>query len=312
MKLFRYILLSTLLFSGLFGADAYYEQVIENNSWKDSAKIKLIDNTDGTFSMSSGLTDGYGNPIGSLGGAINIHDADVHKVLINEYFHNHTGTTTTIAVASSAGDTNITVTSAVGFAIGDNIQIEDGVIETTFPSIVDINGSVFILDRPLDYGFDVNDSVEEVSYDMNVVGTIENPISFKLIPDKDQTWHIVRFLFSMTHSTAGDLGLFGNQAALANGVVVRGYDGSTNQYKTFTNWKTNADIKDDMYDVNFDMRSGGGGTYGTTGRGSIKIGTGATPTINGANGDYLEILIQDDLTGLVTYHQKAQGHIEGE
>jgi len=53
--MFRYILLVALLFSGLFGADTYYDQVIENDSWKDKAKVKLIDNRDdnGTFSIST-------------------------------------------------------------------------------------------------------------------------------------------------------------------------------------------------------------------------------------------------------------------
>lgn len=310
MKFFRYMLLNILLFSGLFGADTYYDQTIENISWKDQAKIRLVDNNDSTYSLASRLIGTNGEKIGSIGGALNIHDADVHNVPFNEYFHNHTGIETTLAVANSAGDTSITVTSAVGFSIGDHFQIENGIIETTFPKINNIVGTVFTLDRPLDNAFDIGSTIEEVSYDMNVSGTLANPVAFRLIPDHTQVWHLYRFLWSMTHSTAGDLGLFGNQAALTNGVVLRAYNGTTGQYRTFTNWKANSDMKDDMYDVDFDIRSGGQGTFGTTGRASIKIGSGASPNISGANGDYIEILIQDNLTGLVTYRIKGQGHLE--
>lgn len=51
MKSIRYIILSLLLFSGLFGADIYYDQTITNDSWKPQAKIKLTDNGDDTYSM---------------------------------------------------------------------------------------------------------------------------------------------------------------------------------------------------------------------------------------------------------------------
>jgi hypothetical protein len=77
------------------------------------------------------------------------------------------------------------------------------------------------------------------------------------------------------------------------------------------NVKDNSDIKNNMYDVDFNTRSSGGGTYGTTGRGSIKIGTGAVPKLNANNGDYFEILVQDDLSSMTSFRMKVQGHIEG-
>jgi len=49
MKKILLIILATLT---LFGENIYYDQVIENNSWKDKAKIKLVDNNDSTYSIS--------------------------------------------------------------------------------------------------------------------------------------------------------------------------------------------------------------------------------------------------------------------
>lgn len=258
------------------------------------------------------IQDGYGNPISSLNGALDVHDADVHTIPFNEYFHRHTGISTTLSVASLANATSITVTSSTGMVVGDMLQISNGTIELTFPRITIITGNVLTLDRPLNNAYAIGTIVDVVSINMrSVAGTLTAPISYRLTPNSNQTVHLVRYIFSMTHSTAGDLGLFGNITALTNGVTVRRYDGASGTYKTFTHWNSNADIKDDMYDLEFDTRSGGGGAYGTSGRGSIKDGTGAVPKLDGSVGDYMEILIQDDITGLVRFQIKGQGHIEG-
>ena len=217
-----------------------------------------------------------------------------------------------MAVASSKQDTLIVVTNGGLFSVGDEIQITNGAEGTTFPTITVIATNTLTLDRPLDHAYIIGATVEVVSTNMAVLGTLASPISFKAEPNSSELWHAIRFLFTMTHAAAGDLGLFGNGSALINGVVLRIYKASIDQYGTFTVWKTNSDIKDNMYDVNFDTRSGGGGTYGTTGRGSIKIGTGAVPKVDGADGDFIEMLIQDDLTGLVSFKQKIQGHVEGQ
>jgi len=257
------------------------------------------------------LTDGEGDIIKSLKGSLNVHVADVHDTVVNEYFHRHTGVSDTIAVESSKQDTSIVVTNGGLFAVGKEIQLTNGEEGTTFPKITAIATNTLTLDRPLDHAYLVGATVEIISTNMAVLGTLANPISFKAEPNSTDLWHVVRFLFSMTHGTAGDLGLFGNIEELLNGVVMRIYKAEFDQYGTFALFKTNSDIKDNMYDVDFDTRSTGGGTYGTTGRGSIKLGTGAVPKVDGSKGDFVELLIQDDLTGLISFKQKIQGHIEG-
>lgn len=256
--------------------------------------------------------DGEGNPIGSLNGALDIHDADVHTVPVNEYFSRALGINSDLAVAAAAGDTQVTVVNGAVFTVGDFLGSVDFPSESIFKQITVIAGNLITLDAPLDNAYPVGAQIDVFQIDMNVSGTLASPASFKFIPAQNQVWHIVRFLFSMTHSTAGDLGLFGNQPKLTNGSVLRAYNGLTGTYRTFMNIKDNADTKNNMYDVEFDTRSGGGGTYGTSGRGSIKLGTGAVPKLNAENGDYFEILIQDNITGLNSFRMKVQGHIEGE
>ena len=284
---------------------------VKTNGVLKFGKIRIDEDNIFAAPATAKLLGANGEQIGSLNGAINIHDADVHDIPVNELFHRHTGVATTLAVASLAGATAIDVVNATGFIVGTKFQIENGVIETTFPTVTATLGTVLTLDKPLDNAFSIGDSVEIVETNMAVLGTLASPVSFRLIPDRDQVWHIVRFLLGMIHSGAADDSKFGDLAALTNGVVLRAFNATANQHQTFTSWKDNEDIKMDMFDVTYTDKAGGG-LFGTNSRGSIKIGTGAVPKISGINGDYLEILIQDDLTALTSFQLKGQGHIEGQ
>jgi len=246
-------------------------------------------------------------------GPTNVHDVDFHKIAFNEFFHEHTGVTTVLDANVTAGDINITVANATGIIVGTTLQIENGVIETTLPVVTDITGApTLILDRPLDNDFTIGDSVEVVSSEIKVNATIASPRSFKLIPDADQTWHIVSLTISLVHAGAGDDSKFGDAAALLNGLVFRGYNGATGKYRTFTNWKDNGDIGLDFGEVVYTDKAGSG-LHGTKATASIKFRAGAVPSISGANGDYLEVLVQDLLLTLLgasgSVKFKGQGHV---
>ena len=96
---------------------------------------------------------------------------------------------------------------------------------------------------------------------------------------------------------------------MTNGVVLRVR--VNGQYGTLTNWKTNGEINVDTGEVTFHLRSGGGGTHGTSGNGAFKGRTGAVMRLDGDNGDRFEVYVQDDLTGLFFWNMKVQGHLEG-
>lgn len=255
------------------------------------------------------VNDGYGNPINSFSGALNIHDPHSHHVVINQFIHQHTGINTTLSTNATAGDYSITVASATGFNALDYIHIENGVVESTHTQILSIVGNVFTLDRPIDNSFAIGASVKQSILNMKVNGSV-TPQSFQIIPTTSEIWHIEMISLQMTHSSAGDNGLFGNLPALTRGVVLRYYNGTTTEFSTLSVWKTNGDIFLDTGDVIYAARSGGGGSYGTNSLGNI-YQTGAVLRLDGTAGDYLEFLIQDDLTGLDSFTAKVQGHIEG-
>lgn len=263
--------------------------------------------------------DGIGNPIYSLLNAINIHDADVHREIINRQFYQDTATTTTFSVAASAGDTQINLTSATGFAVGNYLNLSSATHEEPQkPIITALAGTVATLDRPIDFDYAIADTITKSLVNMNVTGTLASPESFKVMPFDGNVWHLSRILIEMTHTNAADNALFGDLTALTNGVVIRRYDGTTGTYSTFTNWKANGDMVTDMYEVSYVSIAsgggggggGGGGANGTNALGSFSE-TGAIVYLDGAAGDYLEILVQDDLSSLDSFRIKAQGHYEG-
>lgn len=234
-------------------------------------------------------------------------EAGSHEV-INELFHLETGVSTTVRTASSVGDTTLDVTSITGFSQGGTLEIKDGNIETTFPKITLVpSGTTLTLDRPLDFAYEVGDNVVLIHTDLKTtIGSLSSPIIHKITPPIDQVWHITRVIMSMTHSSAATDDKFGGISALTNGVVLRGY--VNGQFRSITNWKTNGDVILDMYDVTYSEKAGAS-LFGTSAKGDFDD-IGVTLRIDGSVGDYLDILIQDDITSLTTFHVNAQGHTE--
>jgi len=258
------------------------------------------------------IFDSDGNPISSSRGAIDTHDAHVHHEIINKEFNRHTATTTTLAVATVGDGTEyqIEVVDASSFSAGDNIHVGNGEHEITHPKIISIATNVITLDRRLDLAHSIGTSIIKAVLDIrSLAGTLVSPVEYWVAPPEGEVWHLMRILFSMSHGTAGDLGKFGGIAALTNGLFMRAK--TSGSFGTVTNWKTNENIKTDMFDLAFDTRSGGGGAYGTSCRGTF-FKTGAIVRLDGDEGDRLSIFIQDDLTGLDSFTMKAQGHIEGQ
>lgn len=240
---------------------------------------------------------------------MNMQNDDIFTHPFSQYFNRPTGVQTTLSADLSSGSTAISIASATGFVVGQNISIKNTHEETTFPRITAITGTLIALDRPIDMPFTTGDLVAVVNTNMaQSGGTLEAPLSYKIIPRPNQSWDLKTLILSMTHNSAGSMDLFGNLAPLTNGVVIRAYSGRSGGFFTFTNWKANQDIKDDIYQVTFDERAPST-SYGTSGKGELEGNTGAIPRINGADGDYMEILIQDNLSGLISFRIKAQGRI---
>ena len=276
----------------------------------------LVDLTDGTgaFLPASALyspVDGHPISVETVGDthALVVHDEDIDTILVNQLAHEHTAVSTTPTSAISPGDTSFTLTSSVGFATGDSLLItEGGNSEIHLPKITDLTGAVVTLDGPIDLDYTTAATIALAKVEMRAtIGSLASPISYIVRPHTGVIWHLTRLNFAMVHNSAGDDSLFGNIAALENGVVIRKV--SNGIFTTLTNWKNNQDIKEDMFDVTYTDKAGPG-LFGTAGRWSFKQRTQTVVRLDGTLNDELEILVQDDLQGLTSFHINMQGHID--
>ena len=256
--------------------------------------------------------------VGAFRGGLNVHQSDVHRFSVNTHFIADLANTTTVTPASSSGETEIDVADTTGFIVGSSITITDGSTQEPDGAVVTVVAAgtpgTLTLDRPLDFPYQIGSIVSLVEEDFaSVAGTLATPVSYKVSPPAGEIWHILRILVSSKFGTAADDSRLGNiSGGVTNGLVLR--QSLTIGHRTITNWKTNADLKLDMFDLPYTDRAGGGGggsQFGMNGRWTFK-NTDFVPELVGDDGDYLEILVQDDITSLVSFEIHAQGHKVGQ
>lgn len=241
---------------------------------------------------------------------LNTNPAWVHRNMINETFHQNTATTTTLAAPVSAGDVSFTVASATGFSIGDEVKIEEGATqEGGTITLKNVVGTTLTPDRPFSFSYTAAADVIKVLTNMAIAGgTLAAPHIFEVTPPVDAVWQMTRILISMVHAGAGDNSKFGDIAALANGVVLR-MPISATQTKILSNWKTNGDMRLDMYDVVYTDKAGGG-KYSTDGRWTFTKSQTVIELNNSlVTPQKIEILIQDALNALTSFRIRIQGRV---
>ncbi len=179
-------------------------------------------------------------------------------------------------------------------------------------AVTDVTGNDITINPKLPYDL-IPAKVEtsmRVTVNMNLSGTDADPIKFETSPPNGQKWHITRILPDMILGTAGDDGKFGNIASgLSNGEYL-GVEGDN-----FTDYHValfdNGDLRGTAFDLIYVGRSGGQGDYGLGTRktyaGPEKSGV-AIP-LNGSNNDKFVKYTQDDLTSLLRYRIKVDGHV---
>lgn len=262
------------------------------------------------------VRDALNNPISSLGGGLDIHDADVHTSKFSHFLSKNEAASTTLAVAGTKGATGITVADTTGFLVGDRIDlhVDAAHIHSYYTITVLPGGNVMTLDQPLFRDYPNGSEVQEVSFNMNLVGSLASPIVFATTPAVTDIIHIKHFILTMVHAAAADDGKFGGIAALANGLVVRVNRNNGESFENITTipWKANKDAKEDFGSagVVYTDRAPAG-AYGTTYEVDFKELAGMAYRLDGSNDDMIEAIVQDDLSALTDIQAKVHGHFEG-
>ena len=240
--------------------------------------------------------------------ALAVHIEHLHQRPWLHPFHTNGGASTTLNGAVAADTRVLEFTDASGFTVGDEISLSLGVVHThMYRTITVIATNTVTINAGLDIPLTDGSNITEVTINMAVNGAI-TPVIYSAQPAPTEKVDIMRLLFSITDATEPDDSKFGGIAALTNGVHIRrNIDNTT--YQTLTVWKTNKDMKLDMYNVDYAQKAGGG-NWGVNGRWSIFDGTGSVVNVDSNNNETIECIIQDDLTGLITFEMRGQGHIE--
>lgn len=251
---------------------------------------------------------GWAVPQESNGGIpVNIQDQTSKSLDLD--FIQAQGAPTTLAVETAVDDTTIELTSSAGFVDGNIVGLFTATGSFYFGTQIGAPAAnVITLDTPLDQVFPAGTTnIIRASNDMTVTGTLGAPQIFQIGPiGAAIEIDIVRVNGYIQAATAMDLSDFGDLAALTNGIVFRRSNGS-NENKW--NAKTNGRLKLLCgVDLDFTSRAPAGSdgmnfrmTYAGTDKHGVALRLEANET--------LELLIQDDLSGLQLFNMMAQGHV---
>ena len=260
-----------------------------------------------------GIVGDGGGPYKTLDGAVNVHDADVHHQVFNQFLHFDTTTTTTLDGPVLKGGNQINLSDATGFAIGTEVKIENGVQEPVFFNIRTLVGTLATLDTPLTFDHPSGADVTKIHTNLaepglTVGATLANPVLFTSHIAPDTIVHLTNMSIVITDTVAMDFTTFGGAAALVNGLVFRAK--SSGFIASFTNWKANLDMDSDAFPVRYQSKVGGG-EFGLSAIYQIKDSTGAVIFLDGSLEDTFEALAQESLEANTKIQIKLQGHFEG-
>lgn len=217
----------------------------------------------------------------------------------------------TIATQTVLDSRTMIVADASSASVGDYAVAFRGVYGDTddlyVGKIQSIATNTLTLDTPISHEFVIGDTVLFRTVDANLNGSVTPQVLDLPMGDGSLSVDVTRIIFTIVCATEPDDSKFGDLAALTNGIVLRKVSnvyGITN----LCNIKTNGDFASLSYDVTYTDKAGGG-AYGV--RCMLTYNAqrffGVSIRLNGL--DSLELIIQDDLSSLDSFHVIAEGHV---
>lgn len=242
-------------------------------------------------------------------GGVPVNIQDQSTRMLNLFFVQPLGAETTLTVPSVIDSRTLNLASSAGFVAGNYLGIFAGIGRFYFGTQVGAPaGNVLTMDTPLDFVFPEGATVINLTREMVVNGSV-TPGIFQVGPigaDLGLRIDVTKLVIAMTDNLAMDDSKFGGADALARGCVLRKRNGD---YDNEANWKCNGDIGLFAGTAPIYTDKAGGGLNGAyfeikfAGQGNRGVTRRLEP------GDVLEVLIQDNLTGLSSFRMMAQGHI---
>lgn len=245
-------------------------------------------------------------------GALATREQDQDTPAIIAYF-NEVSNQTILVAPTIIGSREITLADVTGATVGKYIILFNPKSARFYTGhITSIAGSpTMTMDTPLDFAYPAGTFVDIAITDMSVNGAaVTRTFGLRgtgIPPGVSLSFDVTRVIFSCIAANPVTLANFAGIAALTNGMVMRKRDG---EFHNVFNVKTNGEIAGIMFDWD---------PYLATNPVQGIDGFVSRLTFNGQNkmgvvqrlrlGEDLEILIQDDLTGITSFKIIAEGHI---
>jgi len=237
-------------------------------------------------------------------GAMAVNIQDQHSAIVDYHVHRDIDTTS-ITAASVIDSVFIVVADTSSMNTGHLVYMKTA-RRYYEGKITSISNDTAFLDTPLDTIFPVNQVVRIGSDSLNIDAS-GGIVQAHVEPPDSVDWDITRMIVYIQGSGAMDDAKFGDQTALAKGIVFRVNNGSV---LNIFSAATNGDLAQHMYDVTYSDKAGGG-SNAIRGRRTFagQSKNGVTIRLIGTTDDEFQILLQDDMDGLEKFNVVIQGHV---
>lgn len=214
----------------------------------------------------------------------------------------------TLASAASVGDYTLTLTTGHGFIVGEYICLREE-IHYLQAQVLAVAGDVITIDQPVNYPFSTSAGGARQNTNGAVNGSV-TPVVMGFQPYQNIAVDVTRIIMFIEAEDSGDGTTFGGISALTNGIVFRKKENS--HYVNYFNAKKNNDFAGVAYDINYDDRAAPQNDYTVRVRRTFggQDKAGVVIRLDGVKtpADQLQVLIQDDLTDLIEFKVRVQGH----
>lgn len=256
------------------------------------------------------LDDNTGGDVqfGFTNGSLDVILNDATTPPFDLFFTQALAPPTTTTVEAVIGEYTITVDNPAIFTVGNLVGLfTGGTLASRYywANLLDITGSVLTFDSPIDYPFEIDSTVLPTNRNMAVDGSVTPQVFSIQTGSSGLRIDVTRVMIALKTLTPPAQGDFGDVPELTRGVVLRKTDGENRNYwnvksnfglavLTGTDTKIYEEIKtNDINAVVARWTLGGQDKHGVV----IRID----------ENDSLDIVIQDDLTGLIDFAVIASG-----
>lgn len=240
------------------------------------------------------------------GGALDVFLQD-QNTQANSFYIKQAQNTVTLAENFTVNTTQANFVAGHNFVVGNMVSmIENGVPYQA--EVLGVVGNAITFDTPAPITYSVNARSTRAVRNLTVNGSLASPQIFNINPIQGAIWDVTKITFLLQDGSEMDTGKFGGIAKLTNGIVFR-KKVSDQEYHNYFNIKTNGDFEVNNGLVDY-VSKAPAGQYGFISKHTFggQSNFGVVIRLNGTKLEELQILVQDDLTGLINFNVTVNLH----